>query len=1152
MSSGNRDGGDHGGRGRGGGRGGRGSYGPRGGSGSFRGDRGGSRGAGGGRGGYGRPPGGGQQTIQIFPNSQGQNSQVAKVEDALYLATKNKLDLDSLKLTERFPSRPGYGTRGTKVELTANYVELLPPSNLTLHRYDIQISPVAVGKKHFRIVQLLLQAPEFAAQQGDIATDFRSTLVSKTKFSQDEVLIEVPYRSEGEDEPTARATIYKVRVQYTKTLNVGELVNYLNSTSLSQSLVDKQELTQALNIFLNHYAKSAKNLVTIGSTKSFSLGSDAARGDIGSGLEIIRGFFSSVRVATCRILVNINTTHLSEKRNKANEVIPRVKTIFGLARKDDGHGLAHPPRVRQHGAGAKDVEFWLDGEASSSGAPKPVAKGGAKGKGKGKGKAQVESSAASTSGRYITVFDFFRISALFSFSITPYSITDCDAAYNRALQDPQLPLVNCGTRNNPMYLPAEVCVVLPGQPSKSKLNSSQAQQMIRHAVRKPWENANSIYSEGVKTVGLDENTNVLLRSFGLKITLGLIKVPGRVLVGPKVIYKGNKTAGPRFGSWNMMDIKFNIGASLTKWSYLMISLPGARDSFDQQSLGAVMNEFYQTLGKIGVSAAKPLSGQRIELRHPDDPALGSTLQHAAGALDLLFIVLPGANIPLYKRIKTIADRNCGIHTICSVGSKLSKDRGRDQYMANVALKFNLKLGGINQMVEKRNLGIIDQDKTMVVGIDVTHPSPSSSSNAPSVSAMVASIDKFLAGSALKACIALHDAIRSFRSQDRDARALKAEVNDLSVVLGFLLETMANNPTIDFKGLELPLERCGTVCRDYTEIVKRCTKHSNGSKSSKRDWIAQKYLQGDINDFRIMLATYKSTINIALANANLCIAAIPPDVLENYKDMICDTTIDLDNYLRDVQEKIDRLQAGDAAVVEDIAGECQAMLEEKKSAQQGLEMCNRLSSQITQFESASKEHERFSDRPSVHKHVKSGLGEVKGSVKSLVTRLQTHAALIDKQLEAVSSTDAGPETTAAQLARLQQIKESIGNCIEVVSDANKTADERSNVFEDIRLADNSYAITVSTVNELVMARGLDLKDRSRYLGGQVTDKTVQESIAALTKLDSQNLVSLQQKHQDRGQVLSQADAIKVGKVPKDTQPFVDRFGPGVSLSYSKIS
>ncbi|KAF5236906.1 hypothetical protein FANTH_11079 [Fusarium anthophilum] len=764
MSSGNRGGGDRGGRGRGGGRGGRGNYGAWGGHGSIRGDTSSSRGqAGGGRGGYGRPTGGGQQTIQIFPNSQGQNSRVANAEDALHPATKKRLNLDSLKLTEGFPSRPGYGTRGTKVELTANYVELLPPSTLILYRYDIHISPVVVGKKHFRVVQLLLQAPEFEARQGDIATDFRSTLVSKTKFSQDEVLVEVPYRSEGEDEPTARATVYKVRVQYTKALDVGELVDYLNSTSLSQSLVDKQELTQALNIFLNHYAKSAKNLVTIGSTKSFSLSSGAARGDIGSGLEIIRGFFSSVRVATCRILVNINvshgafyhavplpelmrsygthstvmlerflklvriqTTHLPEKRNKANEVIPRIKTIFGLARKDDGHGLAHPPRVKQHGAGAKDVEFWLDDQASTTGAPKPVAKGGAKGKGKGKGKAQAESSAASAPGRYITVFDFFRMSCFHSPPLHTPSLTVTQHTIEFS--------------KNPNF---QVCVVLPGQPSKSKLNGNQAQQMIRHAVRKPWENANSICSEGVQTVGLDENTNVLLRSFGLKITPGLIKVPGRILFGPKVIYKNNKAADLRFGSWNMTNTRFNIGASLAKWSYLMISVPGMRDSFDQQSSRAVMNEFHAALQKIGVNAAQPFPGQRLQLQHQDDPALVSTLQRAARDLDLLFIILPGPNMPVYKRIKTIADKNYGVHTICSVGSKLAKDRGRDQYMNNVALKFNLKLGGINQRVENKNLGIIDQDKTMVVGIDVTHPSPGSSSNAPSVSAMVSSIDKFL-------------------------------------------------------------------------------------------------------------------------------------------------------------------------------------------------------------------------------------------------------------------------------------------------------------------------------------------------------------------------------------------------------------------------
>ncbi|KAM5355045.1 hypothetical protein ACJ41O_001691 [Fusarium nematophilum] len=410
----------------------------------------------------------------------------------------------------------------------------------------------------------------------------------------------------------------------------------------------------------------------------------------------------------------------------------------------------------------------------------------------------------------------------------------------------------------------------------------------------------------------------------------------------------------------------------------------------------------------------------------------------------------------------------------------------------------------------------------------------------------------VAGFALKASTTLYGIIRGYQSQNKDARALKSEVNDLNVVLELLLETVSSNPTLDFKGLELPLQRCGDACEDYAKLIARCTKHSDGSRPSVRDWITQKYLQGDINDFKAMLETYKSTINIALANANLCITAIPPEVLENYKDMLSDTRSDLDTHLRDVQEKIARLQAGDVTAGDDIAIECHAMLEEKKSTQWGLDMCAKLSAQIAQFESASTEHAQFSDRPSAHKHVKSGLGEARGSVQSLITRLQTHEALIDRQLEAVSSNEVSSETVTAQLARLQQTKESISHCIQIVSEANDTADERSNVFEDITLADNSYAFSVSTVNDLVTARRLNLKGRSRHFGGQVTDETVQQSIAALTQLDAEYLRSLERDPRDCDQRLPNTDAGTPSEAQSDAKQFNDRFGPGNSLSPTRTS
>lgn len=67
-----------------------------------------------------------------------------------------------------------------------------------------------------------------------------------------------------------------------------------------------------------------------------------------------------------------------------------------------------------------------------------------------------------------------------------------------------------------------------------------------------------------------------------------------------------------------------------------------------------------------------------------------------------------------------------------------------QYNANVALKVNIKKGGMNHVLQDDQLGFISKGKTMVVGIDVTHPSPGSGNSAPSVAAMVASSDKFLA------------------------------------------------------------------------------------------------------------------------------------------------------------------------------------------------------------------------------------------------------------------------------------------------------------------------------------------------------------------------------------------------------------------------
>jgi hypothetical protein len=109
---------------------------------------------------------------------------------------------------------------------------------------------------------------------------------------------------------------------------------------------------------------------------------------------------------------------------------------------------------------------------------------------------------------------------------------------------------------------------------------------------------------------------------------------------------------------------------------------------------------------------------------------------------LVFVIVPERdNTTIYNRVKHACDVKEGLLNVCVVDTKFAK--ANEQYFCNVGLKFNLKLGGRNHALDPSKLGIIQEKRTMVVGIDVTHPSPGSSSNAPSVAGIVASVDEFL-------------------------------------------------------------------------------------------------------------------------------------------------------------------------------------------------------------------------------------------------------------------------------------------------------------------------------------------------------------------------------------------------------------------------
>lgn len=203
-------------------------------------------------------------------------------------------------------------------------------------------------------------------------------------------------------------------------------------------------------------------------------------------------------------------------------------------------------------------------------------------------------------------------------------------------------------------------------------------------------------------------------------------------------------------------VRFCQGGSVSNWTYLCLKSQSDILATPEES-NPLVASFVRFMTRMGMSFT-PRAGlpTHVPANEPDQ------IRYVLGQLKekgikWVLIILPFADTRLYKLVKSQCDVTHGIHSVCVVANKIVLDRmkverqGKDaaensqaQYFANVALKFNLKAGGVNQSIAPPKLGIISEGKTMVIGLDVTHPSPGAAATALSVAGMVASVDSTLA------------------------------------------------------------------------------------------------------------------------------------------------------------------------------------------------------------------------------------------------------------------------------------------------------------------------------------------------------------------------------------------------------------------------
>jgi len=145
-----------------------------------------------------------------------------------------------------------------------------------------------------------------------------------------------------------------------------------------------------------------------------------------------------------------------------------------------------------------------------------------------------------------------------------------------------------------------------------------------------------------------------------------------------------------------------------------------------------------------VKASLPPKDRSDPIRRQAINAIRTALMTIRPKPSMVLVLLSNGDKHVYAGIKHLCDSYLDVATVCVHSSKIRKEKGQLQYFANVALKVNMKMGGINHSLDPNNMGWLRQAPTMLVGIDVTHPGPGSVKGTPSIAAVVASVDQHYA------------------------------------------------------------------------------------------------------------------------------------------------------------------------------------------------------------------------------------------------------------------------------------------------------------------------------------------------------------------------------------------------------------------------
>ncbi|XVE88482.1 hypothetical protein DITRI_Ditri19aG0072800 [Diplodiscus trichospermus] len=315
--------------------------------------------------------------------------------------------------------------------------------------------------------------------------------------------------------------------------------------------------------------------------------------------------------------------------------------------------------------------------------------------------------------------------------------------YNKNITYLDIPCLDLSKNNKMNYVPMEYCVLVEGQvyPKENvdTIDRDAAVFLKEISLPKPWVRQRNIC--GMVRAEDGPCGGDIIQNFGIEVDMTMTSVIGRVIQPPVL-----KLAAPNTGKlmtvtvdkdncqWNLVRKAVVEGRPIERWAVIEFN-------HDRSSLNSTfISKLIQRCMSLGMKMEQPLRYVKSVMRRDPDAnslrqLLGDVYTQARGNLQFILCVMSKKDDSYYF-LKWISETKIGVVTQCCL--RYHANKGQDQYLANLALKINAKLGGSNVELNGRLPRFQGEGHVMFVGADVNHPGRNKTS--PSIAAVVATVN----------------------------------------------------------------------------------------------------------------------------------------------------------------------------------------------------------------------------------------------------------------------------------------------------------------------------------------------------------------------------------------------------------------------------